>query len=279
MFGYVIANTASLSAEQNAVYRGYYCGLCRRISMEYGGLKRISLNYDMTFLAMLLSSLYDVEQTEESKRCFVHPLKTHIEICTQATSYAAAMNVALAYYNFLDNWHDDKSVSGLALSRMFKKSIAKIREEYPEQCKTIEEKMSALSDNEKQNLQDPDQCANIFGDLLCAVFIWKKDHWTPLLTQLAHALGRYIYFLDAIIDLPSDIKKDRYNPMRSRWTPDFSPMDYEPFLKIIMGECTDAFEKLPLIDNVDLLRNILYSGVWAGLYQKNKNTTKEEHHV
>ena len=33
-------------------------------------------------------------------------------------------------------------------------------------------------------------------------------------------------------------------------------------LTMMMAECSDAFEMLPAVDNADILRNILYSGVW-----------------
>jgi hypothetical protein len=41
-------------------------------------------------------------------------------------------------------------------------------------------------------------------------------------------------------------------------TPDFSGM-----LNMLAGECAACFERLPLADDLGILRNILYSGVWA----------------
>jgi hypothetical protein len=32
---------------------------------------------------------------------------------------------------------------------------------------------------------------------------------------------------------------------------------------MMMAECCKCFETLPIIKNAELLRNILYSGVWA----------------
>ena len=46
-----------------------------------------------------------------------------------------------------------------------------------------------------------------------------------------------------------------------------------------MGECTDAFERLPLVQDVDILRNILYSGVWLRYYQDTRENGKEAYHV
>ena len=34
-------------------------------------------------------------------------------------------------------------------------------------------------------------------------------------------------------------------------------------LEMMMPECTESFEKLPIFDYRDILRNILYSGVWT----------------
>ena len=32
---------------------------------------------------------------------------------------------------------------------------------------------------------------------------------------------------------------------------------------MMMSECCREFEKLPILENVEILRNILYSGVWC----------------
>ena len=76
MFGYVIPNQAALSPEAQARYRTAYCGLCRRIGALHGLRGRLTLSYDLTFLNLLLSSLYEGETecaqaagTAPSTRC------------------------------------------------------------------------------------------------------------------------------------------------------------------------------------------------------------------
>ena len=32
---------------------------------------------------------------------------------------------------------------------------------------------------------------------------------------------------------------------------------------MMMSECCKEFERLPILENVEILRNILYSGVWG----------------
>lgn len=109
MFGFVLANRSLLTQEQLARYRSCYCGLCGEIGHTYGSLQRFALNYDMTFLVLLLSSLYEPEEAASSVRCVAHPWKPHAQWRNAFTAYAAAMNVALAYYQCMDDWEDEKS--------------------------------------------------------------------------------------------------------------------------------------------------------------------------
>ena len=59
MFGYITANMATMDKEQQTRYRAYYCGLCRVLREHYGQAGRMTLSNDMTFLAIVLSSLYE----------------------------------------------------------------------------------------------------------------------------------------------------------------------------------------------------------------------------
>ena len=55
MFGYVRPAADHLTAEQQARFEAAYCGLCHTLGKRYGMAGRMILNYDLTFLAMLLS--------------------------------------------------------------------------------------------------------------------------------------------------------------------------------------------------------------------------------
>ena len=62
------------------------------------------------------------------------------------------------------------------------------------------------------------------------------------------------------------------------------PEDMRPTLELLLGDASAAFEKLPLIQDEEILRNILYSGVWLGyneyLHKKElKNKMKKESEV
>ena len=73
MFGYVMANSQELRPEQRERYLGCYCGICRAIGARASLASRVALNYDMVFLALLLSSLYEPAEEQGSGRCLVHP--------------------------------------------------------------------------------------------------------------------------------------------------------------------------------------------------------------
>lgn len=274
-----MADCGKLSEEQLQRYQGCYCGLCHCIGQRHGTLQRAALNYDMTFLVLLLSSLYEPDEAVQSSRCAVHPFHSHHQWLTEATQYAADINVALAYHNCMDDWHDDRKIKSLFLAELFHSSALSVAENHPTQWWAIQTCMERLNQIEAKNLQDPDAGANAFGALMGTLFVWRDDRWAPLLRQMGEALGRFIYLMDAILDLDEDLKRGSYNPLRSRAEAGLTKEDFLPILKLMIGECTAAFEKLPLLQDLDLLRNILYSGVWGRFYQNNNRSAKEEYHV
>ena len=78
-------------------------------------------------------------------------------------------------------------------------------------------------------------------------------------------MGKYIYLMDAYEDIDKDEKKDNYNPLRTLKKD--NPKDFETLTRLMMtsmmSECAKSFERLPILLHADILRNILYSGVWT----------------
>lgn len=74
MFGYVRPALDRLSQEQKDAYQSAYCGLCHALGRRHGWLTRLTLQYDFTFLAILLAA--GEEETEcVCRRCPVHPVR------------------------------------------------------------------------------------------------------------------------------------------------------------------------------------------------------------
>ena len=275
MFGYVNANWKELTKEQQDRYQGAYCGICRRIREQSGNLSRLTLSYDMAFLALLLMSLYEPREESGGNACALHPIKKKPWLDSIYIRYAADMNVALAYYNCLDDWQDDNKRSAKTMAEVLGKRYPEIRERYPRQCAAISGCIQRLSQLEKENCPNPDEPANCFGELMAELFVYEEDLWAPTLRQMGMALGRFIYLLDAAVDYDKDKRKGKYNPYLAMGM-DKDWQRWEEYLVLAMGRCTSNFEKLPLVQDKALLDNILYSGVWTGYRAKGKEGTKKD---
>ena len=273
MFGYVTANWKELNKPLRDRYQSVYCGICRRIREQSSNLSRLGLSYDMAFLALLLMSLYEPEETSGGNACMLHPIKKRPWVDNEYVRYAADMNVALAYYNCLDDWQDDRKLTAKAMANVFGKGYARIEEQYPRQCAAIRDCIARLSALEKENCPNPDLPAACFGELMGEILVYREDLWAPHLRRMGMALGRFIYLLDAAVDYPRDKRKGKYNPylamgMEEDWN------RWEEYLLLAMGSCTASYEMLPLVQDKELLDNILYSGVWVSYRRKGKEEAK-----
>ena len=47
-------------------------------------------------------------------------------------------------------------------------------------------------------------------------------------------------------------------------------------LKMMMASCAESFERLPILHYDEILRNILYAGVWPKFYQRKKELEETE---
>ena len=269
MFGYVTANYQELTREQQARYGAVYCGICRRIREQSGNAARLGLRYDMAFLSLLLMSLYEPEEDQGKNGCILHPLHHRPWIDNQFIRYAADMNVALAYYNCLDDLEDDGKRSAKAMAKVFESHLPQIRERYPRQCGAIEKCMEDLSQKEREKCRNPDAVAGDFGALMAELLVYEEDLWAPDLRILGDSLGRFIYLLDAALDYDKDARKGKYNPYLAMGTGK-DPARWEEYLVLTMGRATEAFERLPLVQDKALLDNILYSGVWVSYRGKGR---------
>ena len=262
MFGYVRINKQELKVKEYYRYRACYCGLCRTLKKRYGLLGEITLSYDMTFLVMLLNSLYEPEEKTVMARCALHPMTRHPETRTVFSEYGADMNLLLSYYKQKDDWQDDRSLEGLAFSQFLKRKIRRIEKAYPSQAASIQRELKNLSALEKENIQDIEKTSRAFGRLLGAVFAVKEDAWRPKLYGLGYDLGVYIYLADAWDDLEKDRAEGAYNPFPSSITKE-READVHRLLMGVMARAAEKLEYLPLERDVEILRNIIYSGVWT----------------
>lgn len=267
MFGYLTAQTELLTPEQLARYKACYCGLCRSLKDRHGQRGRLALNYDMCFLVLLLDSLYEPELRQGDEPCLVHPREARPWQRSENSDYAADLTVALAYTKCLDNWRDDGAPLALAESAALRRSYRRVQAALPRQCEAIERGLRELAALEKSGEADPDAAAGCFGALMGELFVLREDRWAPTLRALGAALGRFIYILDACMDLDKDALLGRYNPLRRRYGMDNAER-FRDILKMLLADAVRAFDTLPLVQDAGLMQNILCAGLWTAFDKK-----------
>lgn len=273
MFGYLCASHKELDDAQKQRYGAVYCGICRRIRAQSRQTARLTLQYDMAFLALLLMSLYEPQEQHGGNACGLHPIKKRPWVDNEYIRYCADLNVALAYYKCLDDWFDDRSLTAKTMAGLLKKCLPDIESRYPRQCAAIRDCISQLRTLEDANCPNPDETANCFGTLMGELLVYRDDLWANSLRRMGHSLGRFIYLADAVKDLPKDRKNHRYNPfLAAGMEGDCNKL--EEYLVLDMANCTRYFESLPLVQDKPLLDNILYSGVWIALRSGQKEERK-----
>lgn len=277
MFGFVMANLKELTKDQQTRYNQVYCGICRQIRLQCSDPARLGLSYDMAFLSLLLMSLYEPEETSGKPACGLHPIRQRTWVDNEYIRYAACMNVALGYYNSLDDYTDDGRVTAKVMANIFGRELDAMKAQYPRQCRAMEDCLARLNRLEKENCPNPDEPAGCFGQLLGELLVYREDLWADTLRQMGQALGRYIYLADAAVDYRRDLRKNRYNPFIAMQTGE-DWARWEQYLVLAMGRCTDRYERLPLVQDKQILDNILYSGVWIAYrkQQKGKPADQEE---
>ena len=260
MFGYVICNKSELTKEDQERYQSAYCGLCRELKRKYGLAARLSLNYDMAFLALFLSSLYEPDETKNELRCVIHPVHKRKAIESPLIEYAADMTILLTYYKCLDDWNDEKRKISEKCAKMLEKHLPDLSKKYPRQYLCVSRKYEELAKFETAYGDVSDAIVNCSGEMLSEIFVYKEDYWSGALRKFGYELGRFIYLMDAVMDYEKDQKEGNFNPFfRQQYDPDQA----DEILKIMIGNAMEQFEILPIVEDEKLLKNILYSGVWT----------------
>lgn len=280
MFGYVTIDKPELKVKEFYRYKSYYCGLCRTLKEEYGFRGRMTLSYDMAFLVLLLTSLYETPTKELQSHCPLHPVKKIPMLQNEISEYGAKMNILLVYFKCEDDWKDDKSLKGIAGMHLFRKKAKELCKEYKRQAQVIQKQLKVLAVYEEKQEETLDLAAGAFGKLMAELFVYKEDMWEQELRNFGFYLGKFIYIMDAYDDLEEDLKTGSYNPLKAVKKNSKDDNDYEntvqQILVMMMAEATAAFEKLPLLWDSEILRNILYSGVWAKYNKKQKEKQEKQ---
>ena len=291
MFGYVRPSDGRLTEADRETFRGAYCGLCYTLGRRYGLVGRMILNYDLTFLAMVLS-----RGTGETcdRRCAVHPCrKRRCAAGDPAFDTAADMSMILTWWQLRDGVADHGFFRGLKyrlaawlLTPAYRKA-KRCREDFDRQTEAHLAKLSAL---ERERCPSLDAPADAFASLLAGTAAGEPDEKRRRVTeQLLYHLGRWVYLIDAADDLSDDLKSGSYNPLALRFAPvdgKLSPEDEQSLAATLDGSVramAAAFELTDCGVYTPVIRSVVYEGLYAvgasvlaGTFRKSIKRQREE---
>ena len=169
MFGYIIVNKQELKFREFDVYQSYYCGLCQSLKERFGRRGQLTLSYDMTFVALLLSALYDEPVENSTCKCVAHPFEAHATSRSVFTDYAADMNLLLSYYKCLDDWTDERKWKGRLRAAALRGRDKMVEARYPEKAEHIYTLLEHIHLYEKAQEPDVDLASG------CLAKLWAKS--------------------------------------------------------------------------------------------------------
>lgn len=270
MFGYIRAEKGELKVKEYDTYKAIYCSLCKKLGKNYGVISRMTLSYDFTFLGLLNMSLKSGCPHFERKRCAFNPLKK-CNYCkdTDALEMPAAAAMIMLYYKILDNIEDEKGFKKIAfclLKPIFKRANKKAAKSFPEIEKTVAEYILEQKAVEKKADATLDEACDPTAKALSKIFEFcsKDDMQKRVLNRLGYCIGRYIYLLDAAVDILDDIKNNNFNPLKignQNITKEEAVKRVEPQLYFCINESIKAFELLDIKKYKTILGNIIYLGL------------------
>lgn len=289
MFGYVTPLKGEMKVKDFERFKCYYCGLCCHIKKQFGNIPRMALNYDMTFLGLLLDSLSPDEVKTSKHLCILHPSQKKFVIDdNKALSYAAAINLSLFYYKLVDDVNDDKDLksrAGMTVLLPYTKKFSPAISNINKNINTCLNDLSLLEKNKSFNSIDEicDPFSRLVGIILRDFPYELKDDSEELrnnLYSLGYSLGKWIYLIDALDDLKEDIEKKKFNPINFLYNEE--NLRFEEFLEKIKPKIEFTILNCGYtcnlsLDNLNLNRNkdILYNIIQLGLMQKYTDVIKK----
>ena len=292
MFGYVLPPLDLLTEEDQQSFRAVYCGLCRCLGRRCGERARLILNYDFTYLAILLSG--GAAGETRGGRCLPHPVKPRpYQLPTPAMDLAADESVILAYWQLRDGIADSRGgkrgkyrAAAAALKGGYERAAAA----RPAFDAAVRRQMDELSRLEAERCPSLDAPADAFAQLLSAAAEEAAgERERRVLRQLLYHLGRWVYLIDAADDLAEDFADGSYNPLIYRYALKEGKLreeqrrDFAATLDHSVHMMATAFELGDFGCWTELLEKTLYHGLFRvgravldGTFHKREKETDKE---
>ena len=225
MFGYIRVRESELKVRELSLYRATYCGLCRSLGRECGQVSRIYLSYDLTFMALVRAALTGETFAIGEHRCPVHPVrKRPVVEPGPAIRFCAAAHAVMTRGKALDDLRDEKGTRRFRarlIRFQTRRALRRVRKLYPGLEEAVRARMDELADLEKDGTPSADIPAECFGNLLADILSYGLEGPERTLARdIGMHTGKWIYLIDALDDFDEDVRKNRFNPIRSLYGAD-----------------------------------------------------------
>ena len=278
MFGYLIADRQQMSEEEKRRYNAYHCGLCRALRAGTGLKGSALLSYEMTFLYMLLSAVYDPETISGRQICFSHPIRKQLYFSNELEQYVASMSILLGYEHLNDDCYRRHDHRAKQLASSFKEKLPAIAALYPRQADSCRKTVAGLHDLTKRNEINVQLACTFVGELGGNAFSMLDDEWSDALYSIGFYMAKSAYIIDSYIHLDKDLKSGNYNPLILKKNED--PEGFDTCMRATinsqMNEALKNLECLPVKRDISILRNVLTTGVSNYISDKPARRTAKE---
>ena len=275
LFGYVTPYKSELKIKEYEMFKANYCGLCKTMGKEFNQFVRFGLNYDLNFLALLLSSIEEDRYKIKSEACIANPIKKKPVVDTNKhLEYTSHISIILIYFKLIDDWKDERSIKSLLALIPFYSPVSKSKKKFKEKYEKIKYCLGLLSEIENEKSPVIDKAADTFGQLMEEISVPQyisDENTKKILRWLGYNLGRWIYILDAFNDIEKDLKKKCYNPilLQYNYNSEINIIDFrskvradiEFSLTLTLDNIAKSFELLNIKSNKEVLENIIYLGM------------------
>ena len=274
MFGYLFMDKDKLTLTERKIFRDYYCSICLSIKYNYGNLMRLTLNYDIVYLAMMLDYGIEVcncgkcgKYIDNAKQIFTNGYWKKI----------ADYNMLLISQKIKDDIKDEgglknRIIAKFLLNKLIKKGVYGL-------YLAMEQELSAYYNIESSQLSI-EQKIHIYADCMCdTVQLFFAVDKSRL--DLLYIIFQIIVLLDAIDDFEYDKKRGRVTllveyldkPLRmkaqllrlARWLSEVSQLYYS---RCHFGKKANIILRNLLYDYMPKLIEEIFTGNYVKEYRR-----------
>ncbi|MEW6280865.1 MAG: DUF5685 family protein [Candidatus Eremiobacterota bacterium] len=255
MFGDLGIQQDLLTCAQRREYMTHFCGACHLMA-EFGGRPAaLWMNYDLTFLAMLLSGLEAPGPPPRLRPCTAVPWRSVrvAHLPPWGREALAAIHLALVRAKLEDDCRDEGGllkrvarawVRGYApaVRRALSVFLLKSIEGLPDRQHRVEQTSRDLDELARPT-------AGAVGDILAhTAELSGREELRGELRLLGERLGRFLYLLDAARDRAEDRRRGRFNALDRAGV-----RDPEPLLRATLDDLRAALEPFRALPGLDTL--------------------------